>query len=41
MQSGTERLARKALGKSADEQTVKVVAEKIYCALPKQVREAA
>ncbi len=41
MRSSAEKLARKALGKGADEQTVKQVAEKIYCALPQQVREAA
>lgn len=41
MRSGAERLARKTLGKRADEETIRTVAEKIYEALPKQVREAA
>lgn len=41
MRSGAEKLARRALGKNADEQKVREVAEKIYCALPEQVREAA
>lgn len=41
MQSSAERLARKALGNSADDDTVRTVAAKIYHSLPKRVREAA
>lgn len=41
MRNDAEDLARKALGPDADEQTLKSVAEKIYHALPRQVRQAA
>lgn len=41
MQSGAENLARRALGPNVDEETLKAVAEKIFAALPKQVRQAA
>ena len=41
MRSGAETLARKALGRRADGETVKAVADKIYQSLPKSVREAA
>jgi hypothetical protein len=36
-----EDLARKTLGRNADEDTIRSVADKIYHALPKQVREPA
>jgi len=41
MRHGAEDLARKTLGKNADEETIRSVAERIYQALPKQVRQAA
>lgn len=41
MRHSAESLARKALGPKADAETLRVVADKIYSALPRQVREAA
>lgn len=41
MRSNAENLARRALGPNADEETLKSVAEKIFHALPRQIRQAA
>lgn len=41
MRHGAEDLARKALGPDVDEDTLREVAERIFDALPRQVRQAA
>nr|NUR37553.1 hypothetical protein [Sphingomonas sp.] len=41
MQHDAEELARRTLGRTADEEVIRAVADKIYRSLPKQVREAA
>lgn len=41
MHHDAEDLARKALGPNADHETLREVAQRIYQALPKRVREAA
>jgi hypothetical protein len=41
MRHSAEALARKALGPKANEEMLKAVADKIFSALPRQVREAA
>jgi hypothetical protein len=41
MLSDAEGLARRALGPNADAETLRAVAEKIFCALPRQVRQTA
>jgi hypothetical protein len=41
MRHDAENLARKTLGRNADEDTIRNVADRIFHSLPKQVREAA
>lgn len=41
MRSSAEGLARKALGPDVDDETLRSVTDKIFQALPKQVRQAA
>ena len=41
MRHDAEGLARKTLGRNADAETVRTVADKIFQSLPKRVREAA
>lgn len=41
MRHDAEDLARKTLGRNADEDTIRTVASRIFEALPRQVREAA